>query len=266
MRIVIEILKGLATGGLAGFVSGLLGVSPGGILVPVISLVLGFHQRLAQAVSLVAQAPPTSLSGVSSYTRSGRRVSFSTVAIVSLGFIAGGPIGAAWSRSFSDHQLRWMFVTYLVVLVLLALIRGRKSATKSATKIPAQTKPENASGLQWLIFAVIGAIAGVSSGLLGIGGGLAITALSVLLLRMGQHEAQALSLVVTALPLTLPAAWMYVHQGTMLPWRVIVCVILGLALGAKGGAMLANKLPERTLRRVFTAVIFALAIYMMIRA
>jgi uncharacterized protein len=65
MTVLGEISKGLLTGVAAGFCSGLLGVSPGGILVPVISLTLQFPQRLAQAVPLVAQAPPTSLSGIS---------------------------------------------------------------------------------------------------------------------------------------------------------------------------------------------------------
>jgi uncharacterized protein len=261
MSVFAEVLKGLVTGGLAGFVAGLLGVSPGGILVPVISLVLGLHQRLAQAVSLVAQAPPTSLSGVSSYTKSGRGASLGTVMLVSLGFVVGGPVGAAYAKRFNDHQLRCMFVAYLVLLVLLALIRGRRSAVASE-----QTELQQDNGTRCATTVLIGAIAGMSSGLLGIGGGLAITALSVLLLHIRQHEAQALSLIVTALPLTLPAAWMYVHQGTELPWRVIACVIVGLALGTKGGAMLANKLPERNLRVVFTCVILAMAIYMMVRA
>jgi uncharacterized protein len=263
MGVVHEIVKGLVTGGLAGFVAGLLGVSPGGILVPVISLVLGFQQRLAQAVSLVAQAPPTSLAGISSYTRRGRKTSFSTVAVVSMGFIVGGPLGAAWAKNFTDHQLRWMFVAYLLVLVLLALVRGKKSGMAA---LELQPEKQEASKMKWALLALIGMIAGMSSGLLGIGGGLAITALSVLLLRMGQHQAQALSLMVTALPLTLPAAWMYAHQGTSLPWRVIVLVIIGLALGTKAGAMLANRLAEHTLRLVFTGVILAMAIYMMVRA
>ena len=252
-----EILRGLLTGVVAGFASGLLGVSPGGILVPVISLTLRFPQHLAQAVSLVAQAPPTSLTGISNYAKSGRRVSFRWVVVLALGFVIGGPVGAAIARQFNDRQLRWMFVSYLLLLALLSAIKGTK---------PGETKRAEQSQDRWIALSVIGFVAGVSSGLLGIGGGLVITACSVVLLRIGQHQAQALSLILTALPLTLPAAWMYIRQGWHLPWWAVAGIILGLVIGTKLGAVLANKLPERALRWVFIALILGMAIYMGISA
>jgi hypothetical protein len=102
--------------------------------------------------------------------------------------------------------------------------------------------------------------------LLGIGGGLAITALSTVLLGMTQHQAQALSLMMTALPLTLPAALTYLRQGWEIPWWTIAGIVVGLAIGSKGGAMLANRLPERHLRLVFIGLILAMAAYMGLHA
>lgn len=255
MNVPGEISKGLLTGVAAGFWAGLLGVSPGGILVPVISLTLGFPQRLAQAVSLVAQAPPTSLSGISSYSKSGHRARLSWVAILACGFIVGGVAGAALTSRFNNHQLRWMFVGYLLILGTVSAMRGTKSKAIAAEGAERRE-------VSWAGLAVIGAVGGVSSGLLGIGGGLAITALSAIFLRMGQHQAQALSLMISALPLTLPAAWVYVRQGAQLPWWVIAGTVVGLVVGTKGGAIVANKLPERNLKFVFVALILALAIYM----
>lgn len=249
------VLKGLLAGGLAGFAAGLLGVSPGGILVPIISLTLGFPQHLAQAVSLVCQAPPTSASAFSSYFRKGHSVRLATVCIVSAGFVVGGPIGATFTDRFSDRELRWTYVGYLILLATLAIARGLRAKQD-------HEEARTDGRLQWPWLMLIGLIAGISSGLLGIGGGLAITALSILLLRIGQHQAQALSLVVTALPLTLPAAWMYVHQGARLPWLAILTIVIGLLIGTALGASLANRLPERTLRIVFIGVILGMATYM----
>lgn len=61
------IFNSLLAGVIAGLASGFLGVSPGGILVPVISLLLPFSQHVVQGISLVVQAPPTSVSALAAY-------------------------------------------------------------------------------------------------------------------------------------------------------------------------------------------------------
>jgi hypothetical protein len=119
-----SIAMGLVTGVAAGFASGLLGVSPGGILVPVISLTLGLNQHLSQVVSLMAQVPPTSLSGLSDYFRTGRGTPLRAVIFPAIGFTLGGPVGALFAARFTDHELRWTFVGYLLLLALLSAIRG----------------------------------------------------------------------------------------------------------------------------------------------
>jgi uncharacterized protein len=249
-------IRGVLAGAIAGLASGFLGVSPGGILVPVISLFLPFPQHVVQAVSLVAQAPPTSLAGISAYARRGRRIDLITVAIVSMGFVAGGPIGAAVAKRCSEHQLRWMFVGYLLVLTALA-VRRRSDARKTSWE-PGRVE----TGRPIAALVSIGVTAGFSSGFLGIGGGLAITALSVVLVHREQHEAQALSLAISALPLTLPAAWIYSHEGVRLPWPTIGGLIAGLALGSWIGARFANLLPEKKLKTAFVVLLIAMASYM----
>ena len=49
--------------------SGFLGVTAAAILVPLLILILGKDQHVAQGISLVAQVVPTSLSGVRNYNR-----------------------------------------------------------------------------------------------------------------------------------------------------------------------------------------------------
>jgi uncharacterized membrane protein YfcA len=258
-----SIINSLLAGIIAGLASGFLGVSPGGILVPVITLLLPFSQHVAQAVSLVVQAPPTSVSSLAAYSRKGNRVAIRPVLLVSLGFIAGGPVGALLARACSERELRWMFVGYLLILTTLSILKRSKS---NSTTSAVDADPERHTPFDSAILIGVGVIAGISSGLLGIGGGLAITALSVLLLHKRQHEAQALSLAVTALPLTLPAAWVYVHQGLKLPWRPIVFLIVGLVIGGWIGAAFANRLPEKKLKLLFTCVLLAMATYMIVRA
>ena len=118
----------------------------------------------------------------------------------------------------------------------------------------------------WASLGAIGAVAGWSSGFLGIGGGLAITALMAGLLKISQHRSQAVSLAVTALPVTLPAALLYIQQGTKLPWLTIISLIVGLWVGTDIGARFANRVSPNRLRVVLMIMIAAMIMFMAFKA
>ncbi len=50
-----DILGGLLAGGVGGIASGFLGITSGGILVPLLVLILGKDQHVAQGISLPNQ-------------------------------------------------------------------------------------------------------------------------------------------------------------------------------------------------------------------
>jgi uncharacterized protein len=85
-----DIIGGLVTGLAGGLFSGFLGVTAGGILVPLLILILGKDQHVAQGISLVAQVVPTSLSGVRNYSQSGHRISMRWLIWLAVGFGVGG--------------------------------------------------------------------------------------------------------------------------------------------------------------------------------
>jgi uncharacterized membrane protein YfcA len=251
---------GLLIGLIGGGASGLLGVSSGGFLVPLIALSLGIDQHVAQGVSLVAQVPPTSLSGVVQYRRSGHAVPWRWVLLLSVGFVAGGIAGAWGADAIPDRVLRWMFVGYLLLLGTLAMLRSRGTNAASTSADGPADVPAVTLGAATLIG--VGMVSGLSSGLLGIGGGLAITALLGAGLKLPQHQAQALALAVTTLPLTLPAAWVYAEKSRGLPWWLVAGIILGLWGGTWMGSRLAILIAEPTLRRFMVVAIFAMAAVM----
>jgi uncharacterized protein len=262
---------GILIGIIGGLMSGTLGVSSGGALVPLSVLLLGADQRVAQAISLVAQIFPTSLSGLRHYARSGHGVSWRSLAFIGSGIVGGGITGAFLASGVADRGLRWGFVGYLVLLEVLLIVRppraranvaaGSPPAAQSGTLEASQpTAPPprlNGAGL-----IAVGFVAGMSSGLLGIGGGLAITALGGGILKLRQHQAQALSLAATALPLTLPAAWSYVHKGVPVPALAITGIVAGLWVGTMVGSRIATWLSAKTLRYALVALVAAMALFM----
>lgn len=183
-----DILGGFLTGGIGGLVSGFLGVTSGGILVPLLVLILGKDQHVAQGISLVAQIVPTSLSGVRNYSRSGHRVSVRWLIWLAGGFCVGGIVGALLAVHVSDRALQWTFSAYLALLIAIVVLRPPRAKSEGSADMPEYIP------LHWSLLLVIGFVAGGSSGFLGIGGGLAITALMAGLVKIAQHCAQAMSL------------------------------------------------------------------------
>jgi hypothetical protein len=255
-----EILGGLVAGGLGGLASGFLGITSGGILVPLLVLILARDQHVAQGVSLVAQVVPTSLSGVRNYSQSGHRISLRWLIWLASGFGVGGCIGALLATHVSDRALQWSFVGYLAILLAIVVLRPPRGKAEGSADTPDEV------ALHWASLAATGAVAGWSSGFLGIGGGLAITALMTGLLKISQHRSQAMSLAVTALPVTLPAALLYLQQGTEMPWLTIVGLIVGLWIGTDIGARFATRVRPDKLRIMMIVMIAAMAVFMAFKA
>src|ERR687896_2679247 len=98
----------------------------------------------------------------------------------------------------------------------------------------------------------IGLAAGVTSGLLGVGGGVLFVPGLVFFLGMSQLGAEATSLV-AVVPVALVGAWRQRGYGNV---RVRDGVAVGLlsVVGVAAGAALANAVPERALEVAFAAV------------
>src|SRR5215472_13109500 len=122
-----DLLGGAGAGLAGGFTSGLLGVSPGGGLVVFSVLLLGAEQHVAQGISLVAQIPPTSLAAIKRYWEKGSRSPMRWLVVLTIGFLAGGIVGAFAASFASTRVLQWTYVAYLVILdAMLILRRERK--------------------------------------------------------------------------------------------------------------------------------------------
>src|SRR5207253_10397700 len=106
------------------------------------------------------------------------------------------------------------------------------------------------SGLSlWAIALLVGIVAGVLSGLLGIGGGAVMVPAMTLLMGLSQHVAQGTSLLVI-IPTAI--AWSITHYrtGNIRP-PTAAWLAVGGVLGAVAGAALALASSDELLRAVF---------------
>lgn len=104
-----------------------------------------------------------------------------------------------------------------------------------------------------LTMLCIGILAGVLSGMFGIGGGIIIVPALVLLFGMTQQTASATSLVALLLPVGILGVLEYYREGRISMENVWLGLLLaaGLFAGAYFGAKIATQLSGTVLRRAF---------------
>lgn len=132
--------------------------------------------------------------------------------------------------------------------------RGAGAATaETPTPAPAQAPVPR--------FAAIGAVAGLLSGLLGIGGGVVMVPAFVQIARIEVKPAIATSLVCVG-AFAVPGTLAHALQGQV-DWRVALALVVGVIPGARLGAALTIKATDRRLRITvasflgLTAVLYA---------
>jgi uncharacterized membrane protein YfcA len=103
---------------------------------------------------------------------------------------------------------------------------------------------------------VLGLVAGVLSGLFGVGGGIVFVP-TLLLLGLSQIHAEATSLA-AILPTVVAGTWRQERYGNV-RWRAALVLGIAAAAAAQGGVVLAEALPDRTLRRLFAALLVVVA-------
>jgi uncharacterized membrane protein YfcA len=112
--------------------------------------------------------------------------------------------------------------------------------------------------------AAIGLVAGVVSGLFGVGGAVVIIPGLVLLAKVPHHTASGTSLAALLLPVGLLGAFEYYRRGQVnIPYALVIAV--GLFFGAWVGARLAGELSEVALRRAFGVFLMIVAARMILR-
>jgi uncharacterized protein len=101
--------------------------------------------------------------------------------------------------------------------------------------------------------ALIGLLAGIVAGMLGVGGGVLFVPALTIGLGLGQVEAEATSLL-AVVPVALVGAWRQERYGNVaLKEAAVIGALSGL--GVLSGVVLANALPTRVLKIAFAALL-----------
>ncbi len=110
-------------------------------------------------------------------------------------------------------------------------------------------------------YLLLGLVAGIFSGLIGIGGAIIIIPALVILFGLSQHTAQGTTLALMVPPIGLLAAWIYYKQD-FVDIKIAAFICIGFFIGGLIGAKFATEIPDEILRKIFGVVLLAASLKM----
>lgn len=113
-----------------------------------------------------------------------------------------------------------------------------------------------------MLYIALGLIAGIFSGLIGIGGGVIIVPALIFLFGLSQHQAQGTTLALLVPPIGILAAWQYYTQGYV-NVKIATFICIGFFLGGLLGAKFATGLSNALLEKIFGAAMILIGLKML---
>ena len=101
-----------------------------------------------------------------------------------------------------------------------------------------------------LLYLLLGLVAGIFSGLIGIGGGIIIVPALVFLFGLPQHQAQGTTLALLVPPIGLLAAWTYYKEGYV-DIKSALLIATTFVVGSYLGSKLSIKLDQQIVKKIF---------------
>ncbi len=102
---------------LAGYLSGLVGIGGGIVMVPVLVLLFGFTQHKAQGTTLALLMVPVGFFGVMNYYKTDN-VDIKTALLLCCGFVLGSYLGSKTAISLSQDMIRKVFAVLMFVVAV----------------------------------------------------------------------------------------------------------------------------------------------------
>ena len=269
MTVLVFTLILLLSAYAAGLLGSLTGLGGGVVVIPVLTLGFGVDFHYAIGAALVASIATSSGSG-SAYVKEGitniRLGMFLEIA-TTIGAVVGA-IVAVWLNNSA------IAIIYGCVLILTAAMQQRRKSDHDGVKGSEMARrlklfgtwPQKDGSMKHYELCHVGGgfsvmlIAGVLSGILGIGSGvlkvIAMDGIMKVPFKVSTTTSNFM-MGVTA----CASAVVYIQRGNIVPG--IACpVLIGVLFGALTGARLLKKLDVRLLRQIFCVAILLVAINM----
>lgn len=263
---------------LAGAFGSVLGIGGGLFIIPSLTLFLGVELKTAIAASIVAVIA-TSLGGGNVYVR--RHVADIRLGLLlALATAPSAVAGALLATHVNARVLAAVFALVLAVSAWRMLVSTRAEEPDSA----APTRTDD-SGLRFrgeyreastgevVTYRVrrvpagigISTVAGLISGMLGVGGGIVQVPVMNLIMGVPIKVATTTSTYIIGITAIAGAFVYYNHRPSYVDPALAIPVTIGVFIGASVGSRVLGRISQSMLRRVFTGVVLVYTVQMILR-
>ena len=240
---------------LGGFLSGLIGIGGGIIMVPLLlyvppALHVGLLTMKTVAGITSVQSFFGAISGAVGHKRHGR-ISMPLAIYLGGSMSVGALAGSVASQFLSSELILLVFAVMAVIAAVMMLIPQRHAEADTHVRELVFSKP---------LTIVIGATIGTLSGVIGQGGGFLFIPAMLFLLKIPMRISIGTAL---AIGIASSTAVLIGRLGTnQIPWLMSVVLVAGVILGAQAGSALSQRTPRRLLRGILSVLIAGTAIKM----
>jgi uncharacterized membrane protein YfcA len=235
-----------------GIISSALGVGGGFITTPSL-IILGIDEAYAIGTVLF-MIIFTALSSTLAYSRQPNLTEYRTGLLVATTTIIGSISGSITSSilAVEDPQLfRIVFAVCLLPIAIKMIFypKERKKSDGKTEEIEHDKIVLFGFEEREYLSTAFGLIAGFSSGLLGIGGGVVMVPILVTVGKMPMHKAVATSMFIMIFT-SIAGAGVKLTNGQVHP-DLAIFLIIGIIIGAQVGARLVKRVNTIALQRIF---------------
>jgi len=260
---ILGVLHLLPIGIIVGIISALLGIGGGLLYVPALAAI-GASPLQSVATSLVAITLGALSGTIQNWKMNSLKLE--TVSLLTFPAMLTTEIGVAIAKALPSKWLLLSFAGLQITAIwLINLKKQLQKEEKKAAQIDFSESQVNSSALI-LKTQGIGLIAGVLSGLFGVGGGIVMVPLQVLFLKMPIKESVQTSYgAIVLISLWAVSRYVIADSSNVL---IVPGLMLGFGslFGANFGARLLPKLSDKLVRFLFTGLLIVLAGYMSLQA
>ncbi len=248
----------LATGLLAGILGALLGLGGGIFLVPALTLLFHLPIRIAVGTSLVGVIATSA--GVAAVAPLGRGADVGLALRLEVATTAGAIAGSLLAGRVSPRVLSILFAGVVFLTALYILYKARH---RPASGVPERLFHRDYRPRHWPAGLAISLLAGMASGLLGVGGGFIKAPMMYAVMEVPLGIATATSNFMVGIT-AAASIFVYYGRGDIYP-LVVIPTALGVFTGATLGGFILPRLRVTWLRLALVGLLLIMGLQMLLR-